>query len=188
MPSLKRPGDLARSPAYPTAPCMAAAAVCPSPHALSPMASRRVPLSNLPNGGNSPLRGPSLVGKRSRSNALLEDSSLQHAPPKKKHAYDLDPPIPRTPRKQASAVASRRGGDPAVDRRQISSKQKERREEIARQDKTELDAQALENVRQWQRHYRKAFPGYVFYFENVPRDAKQACVRELGGLGAVSFQ
>ena len=151
------------------------------------MASRRVPLSNLPNGGNSPLRGPSATGKRPRPNAVLEDSS-QQAPPKKKHAYDQDPPIPRTPRKPVSAIAGRRAEDRAVDRQQITSKPRERRNDISRQEKTELGTRSQEEVQAWKRHYRKAFPGYVFYFENVPRDAKQACVREANGLGAVSWR
>lgn len=46
----------------------------------------------------------------------------------------------------------------------------------------------LENVRQWQRHYRKAFPEFVFYFESVPHDVRLKCLKQLDALGAVSIR
>lgn len=42
-----------------------------------------------------------------------------------------------------------------------------------------------ETLRQWQRYYRKAFPTFVFYFESIPGDVRQKCVRQIMGLGAV---
>lgn len=45
----------------------------------------------------------------------------------------------------------------------------------------------LENVRQWQKHYRKAFPQFVFYFESVPNDVRAKCLKQAIALGAVSL-
>lgn len=56
---------------------------------------------------------------------------------------------------------------------------------------TKLDARAqkqgdnLETIRQWQKHYRKAFPQYVFYFESVPEDVRSRVSRQIQHLGAV---
>jgi hypothetical protein len=44
----------------------------------------------------------------------------------------------------------------------------------------------LESVRQWQRHYRKVFPQFVFYFESVSNDLRDTFARQVRCLGAVS--
>jgi regulatory subunit for Cdc7p protein kinase len=43
----------------------------------------------------------------------------------------------------------------------------------------------LETIRQWQKHYRKMFPSFVFYFESIPDDVKGKVYRQVGTLGAV---
>ena len=48
-------------------------------------------------------------------------------------------------------------------------------------------AEKLDNIRQWQRHYRKAFPSFVFYFDSLPADVRNRSLREVLALGAVSF-
>lgn len=45
--------------------------------------------------------------------------------------------------------------------------------------------QNLETIRQWQKHYRKVFPEYTFYFESVPEDLKARFSRQIANLGAV---
>lgn len=45
-------------------------------------------------------------------------------------------------------------------------------------------AEKLDNIRQWQRHYRKAFPGFVFYFDSLPADVRNRSLREVLALGA----
>ena len=47
---------------------------------------------------------------------------------------------------------------------------------------------SLETVRQWQEHYRNAFPSFVFYFESVPEEARRSCARKIMGLGAVRLE
>ena len=168
-----------------TSTCMAAAAVCPSPHAPDLMASRRLPLSNLPNGANSPLRGTA-TSKRTRPPHGLDDNGPEQAPPSKRHASGVATSIPRTPRKQDTAISNRRVEDGGGDRRPQLMRPRERARPVEHPERLEIDAQSQENIRQWQRHYRKAFPGFVFYFENVTREAKLDCVRHLTELGAVS--
>jgi len=46
-------------------------------------------------------------------------------------------------------------------------------------------AQNLETIRQWQKHYRKVFPEYTFYFESIPEDLKGRFSRQIASLGAV---
>lgn len=48
------------------------------------------------------------------------------------------------------------------------------------------DAQGNSDVRAWQRHYRKAFPSYVFFFENIPADVLVKAQKQITSLGAVS--
>lgn len=49
-----------------------------------------------------------------------------------------------------------------------------------------VSAEKLDNIRQWQRHYRKAFPSFVFYFDSLPADVRNRSLREVLALGAVS--
>jgi regulatory subunit for Cdc7p protein kinase len=42
----------------------------------------------------------------------------------------------------------------------------------------------LETIRLWQRHYRKMFPSFVFYFESIPDDVKTKVLRQVMTLGA----
>jgi regulatory subunit for Cdc7p protein kinase len=45
--------------------------------------------------------------------------------------------------------------------------------------------QNIETIRQWQKHYRKLFPDYTFYFESIPEDLKARFSRQITSLGAV---
>ena len=42
-----------------------------------------------------------------------------------------------------------------------------------------------ESVRQWQRHYKKVFPDFVFYFESVPDEQRVRLLKQITALGAV---
>lgn len=55
---------------------------------------------------------------------------------------------------------------------------------VTRQDRP--SAETLDNIRQWQRHYRKAFPQFVFYFDSIPQDVRGKLARQVIALGAVS--
>ncbi|KAI5286070.1 hypothetical protein KEM52_002156, partial [Ascosphaera acerosa] len=41
-----------------------------------------------------------------------------------------------------------------------------------------------DNLRTWQRHYKRAFPAFVFYFDNVPDELRQRLARQVVSLGA----
>ena len=166
-------------------PRMATVSIPLSPHAIGMMAGRRVPLSNVPNLANSPLRPAAGKRGRTQSNAT-EDALHGQAPPAKKQFVDLEQPISRTPtRKPTSSQLSRVAAEGAPVRKAPAPKEREGPGRTARQEKTEIDNRALERVDQWQKHYRKVFPTFVFYFDGVPDDSRRLCLNGLAALGAV---
>jgi regulatory subunit for Cdc7p protein kinase len=44
-----------------------------------------------------------------------------------------------------------------------------------------------DTIRAWQKHYRKVFPSFVFYFDSVPDDVRVRFVKQINSLGAVSL-
>ncbi|KAL1954191.1 hypothetical protein VTO42DRAFT_1547 [Malbranchea cinnamomea] len=42
----------------------------------------------------------------------------------------------------------------------------------------------IESIRLWQKYYRKVFPSFVFYFENIPDDTRYKFSRQIAALGA----
>ena len=153
---------------------MAAVSIPVSPHAIGVMATQRLPLASIPNGTNSPYPRKAVTPvkrTRSRSNAG------ENTPPLKKQLTDEKCP-PKTPTHKATSA-------------RVDKKIQVERQIIGRtlkQDRTDADTQPLETVLQWQRHFRKVFPSYVFYFENIPEDTRRRCVRSIESLGAVCNQ
>jgi len=47
------------------------------------------------------------------------------------------------------------------------------------------DEESLDNIRAWQRHYKKAFPSFVFYYESVTDETRMKISRMVLSLGAV---
>jgi hypothetical protein len=41
------------------------------------------------------------------------------------------------------------------------------------------------NIHAWQRHYRKVFPSFIFYFDGLPVDLRVRFSRQAGLFGAV---
>ncbi|MCJ1477812.1 hypothetical protein MMC13_006485 [Lambiella insularis] len=157
------------------------------------MANRRVPLSNVPNAANSPFRAVALAAsKRSRMQVgSAEGGSHDEAPPAKKQIVEVNRANPRTPppRKQLQSVEGR-GFSRRPQESQLTNFDKKL---LAVKDKavhgkdvtTERAAdETLEHLRQWQRHYTKVFPTFVFYFESVPDEARKQCTKHLGTFGA----
>ncbi|KAK7534789.1 Dfp1/Him1, central region-domain-containing protein [Phyllosticta citribraziliensis] len=162
---------------------MAAVSIPPSPQALSTMSSRRMPLANVPNGTNSPYRPPAVAAtKRTRSYASEQrDLTYAQQPPSKKLIVeDTDVENRRHVLLQKARQA------------QISAAQK-KQQDVTRDLRlssrpVEKSAKPLhdnyETIRQWQKHYRKAFPQFVFYFESIPEDARTKATKQLLALGA----
>lgn len=46
------------------------------------------------------------------------------------------------------------------------------------------DGSNLESIRQWQKHYRRQFPQFVFYFDSVTDDVRAKSMRSIHHLGA----
>jgi regulatory subunit for Cdc7p protein kinase len=174
---------------------MAAAVYIPqSPHDLfSTMStSRRAPLASIPNATNSPHRALTNSNKRPRASANLFQQeneppqkrqivektrdSLNHATPRRRmtaqsaegRVFEAGPNTAETNSFQRRLVASREKGAPVKVVKNEAQIQKE-----------------AENIRQWQKHYRKIFPTFSFYFESIPEDMRARFTRQVTALGAV---
>jgi len=148
------------------------------------MTNRRVPLANLQNATNSPLRAPVIGAKRQRSFASEQrDIPYGQPPPAKKLLVEVD-----DAESTRYGLGRRSGAPPTALQKRL---------EAAREGKTELkpversqaqkvlDAQGLETIRQWQKHYKRMFPSYVFYFESFPEDMRTTVSRQTHILGSV---
>lgn len=159
---------------------MAAVAVPPSPQLADAMATRRVPLANLQNATNSPLRATQIGGKRQRSAASEQRDLPYGQPPPKKHIIEVDDAESRR-----SGLVRRSGAPTTALTRKLQEARGEPKAVPKQADKASRTANELESIRQWQRHYRKLFPGFVFYFESIPEDVKYRICRQAHSLGAV---
>ena len=157
------------------------------------MSHRRAPLSSIPNAANSPFRAvAAAASKRSRLDAgLQEDPYYDRQPPAKRQALELKSPNLRTPpQKQAPNSGEDRlfnkktqnRKPTAFERKLLAAKEGQQLEKAERQEK----ATGEEGIRSWQKHYRRLFPGFVFYFESLPDDVRLRCSRQIRALGAVS--
>ncbi|KAI9835915.1 MAG: hypothetical protein M1819_001813 [Sarea resinae] len=158
------------------------------------MSSRRIPLANVPNAANSPYRGSTAASKRSRSQSAAIQAELAYGqpPPAKRQMLVADEPCHRDSGEQDSwqnaegRVFSKKasGSQLTPFERKLVAAARERhtvqkpvRPETAAKD-------SLESVRLWQRHYRKLFPQFVFYFESIPEDARAKFSKQIASLGA----
>lgn len=168
---------------------MATLFVPPSPRNSMTMATRR-PLANVPNATNSPHRTGVLPAKRARS-AQIEIPYGQ--PPPKKQVMEKigneSRPITCQTTNTDSKLFTRRSNNTnpsAFEKKLVAARDKER-QSAAKQSRTEkAPADTMDSIRQWQRHYRKAFPQFVFYFDSIPEDLRRRCSRQVIALGAVS--
>ena len=178
---------------------MAAVYGPPSPQAPVTMSSRRPPLANVPNGTNSPRRGAHMAApKRPHpGNSQLENASFQEPPSKRQMVNQADGGIRSPPRKSAhpsldSRLFSRKNENAplsAFERRLVAVREKDKQgaqRQANGTKNTRVAGDSMESIRQWQKHYRKAFPQFVFYFESVPDDIRYKFSKQVRQLGAVS--
>ncbi|MCJ1312297.1 hypothetical protein MMC25_005971 [Agyrium rufum] len=163
------------------------------------MATRRIPLSNNPNAANSPLHGQGTT-KRPRSESVLGIENIHGQPPAKKQALTFEEATLQTPSKKARLDADGRVFNATInnvkkpatatrltsfDKKLLAAAQKEKEVQAKPITKAEqVQEQSLENVRTWQRHYRKAFPEFVFFFDSIPEGIRIQASRNAGVLGA----
>ena len=174
---------------------MAAVSIPPSPYTIGTMTNRRIPLSSVPHAANSPVRAvAAAASKRSRPLDFAQEVTYGHPPPAKKHIIEVKESQPRTPppRRQSSAkegAVFNRGPSgaqlTAFDKKLLAVKDNPAPTKPPRQET--VVEESLESVRQWQRHYRKAFPNFVFYFESIPDESRKQISRQIAHFGAVSL-
>lgn len=170
---------------------MAAVFVPPSPQTAFAMSNRRVPLANVPNAANSPQRaGPLAVKRRSQidipygqpppKKQLLEHEETESKSPTKSR-------VPAYPNTDAKFFSRRLNNVQltAFEKKLVAAKERER-QSLVRVSRNERPADTLDTIRQWQKHYRKAFPQFVFYFDSITEDVRYKCSRQCMALGAVS--
>ncbi|KAL6712158.1 Cdc7p-Dbf4p kinase complex regulatory subunit [Coniothyrium glycines] len=140
------------------------------------MSNRRVPLASLQNATNSPLRAPAVGGKRQRSHASEQRDLGYGQPPLKKQLVEVDDAEARR-----HGLVRRSGAQPTALTRKF---------EAARENKLPAKQSApratndLDTIRQWQRHYRKLFPQFVFYFDTVSASQKDKLLGRAQVLGS----
>ncbi|KAF2858646.1 hypothetical protein K470DRAFT_259552 [Piedraia hortae CBS 480.64] len=152
------------------------------------MGSKRAPLLDVPHAVNSPLRTVAPVsGKRVRAAA----EPLADQPPAKRpnvqqpgngeNLYPHD--------REEDPLGRRVNGQPnAFDRKLAAAKLASHQLKDKVPPRAQMDphetARHNESIRQWQRHYRKEFPSFVIYFDNVTDDVRAKTVRQIHYLGA----
>lgn len=155
---------------------MAAVAVPPSPRVNVAMSNRRVPLASLQNATNSPLRAPAVAGKRQRSHASEQRDAGYGQPPLKKQLIEVDDAEARR-----HGLVRRSGAQPTALTRKLEAA---RENKAPAKQAVQRAANDLETIRQWQRHYRKLFPQFVFYFDSVSVPQKEKLMSRAQILGS----
>jgi regulatory subunit for Cdc7p protein kinase len=164
----------------------------PSPHdPFSRMSTNRsrAPLASIPNATNSPHRALMHSTKRPRAQANI--SQQENEPPQKRQMVEKD--TPTTPRRKIppSTIEGRvfekgtaNGHPTAFQRKLVAARDRTTTLKVTKSVEGPT-AQNLDTIRQWQKHYRKVFPEYTFYFESIPEDFKGRLSRQIASLGAV---
>jgi len=180
---------------------MAAAVFVPqSPHdPLAKMAnpSRRMPLASLSNATNSPHRPLTNSGSK-RPRSIANVSQQENEPPQKrlameKAARDSHPATPRRdhqpqPTMAEARVFERGRGESATNAFQRKLVAVRDKNAGLRVTKSLENSTKEDSIRTWQKHYRKLFPTFSFYFDGVSEEARSRFLRQISSLGAVRLQ
>jgi regulatory subunit for Cdc7p protein kinase len=137
-----------------------------------------MPLANLQNATNSPLRATAIGGKRQRSHASEQrDVPYGQPPPKRHHIIEVDDA-------QSNRLGLvRKSGAPVT---ALTRKLEAAREtKVPPKQVAQRASNDLETIRQWQRHYRKLFPQFAFYFDSVSAPEKDKLMSRARILGSV---
>jgi regulatory subunit for Cdc7p protein kinase len=173
---------------------MAAVFIPPSPQTNFQMATRRPPLANVPNATNSPHNNGFIPSKRPRTQG--SQFELAHCqPPAKKQLRDEENASVRSPSRKTiphggeGKVFTRKNVNApptAFERKLVAARDRDRQSQPRASRSEKQSANTRDNILQWQRHYRKAFPQFVFYFEGMTSEVHNKCSRQVHALGAVS--
>jgi regulatory subunit for Cdc7p protein kinase len=145
------------------------------------MTNRRQALVDIPNAINSPNRGLAALGtKRARSHAADQrELAYGQPPPAKKQLLQTDEQEARR-----NALLQKTGNQPPTALQRKLEAVRDARQTAKPAEKRQVQAN-LEDIRQWQRHYRKVFPQIIFYFDNVPEEIRETIKRQVKHLGSV---
>ncbi|KAJ5090146.1 hypothetical protein N7532_008830 [Penicillium argentinense] len=154
--------------------------------------STRRPLANVPNATNSPHKAGLLPAKRARSTQMEVPYGQ---PPPKKQVTDSFEPESRSPSRAKSTVQqstesrlfarrSNNANPSAFEKKLVAARDRERHPVVKGAKGEKPSADTLDTIRQWQRHYRKAFPQFVFYFDSIPEDVRRKFSSQVVALGA----
>ncbi|KAG4437642.1 hypothetical protein IFR05_006853 [Cadophora sp. M221] len=158
------------------------------------MSGKRVPLSSNPNAVNSPFRAvAAAASKQKRSYATIQrEEAYGQPPPAKKQMLENYQTIRTPPRQQLSQnsvegrVFTRKSNtaqQSAFERKLVAAREREKPQQtVTKADKT--TEENLDTIRQWQKHYRKIFPTFVFYFESISEDVRIKYTKQVVALGA----
>ena len=178
----------------------AAVFIPPSPHdpfARMATSIRRVPLASLSNATNSPHRPLTNSGSK-RPRSVANVSQQENEPPHKRLALERaarGAHNPVTPQKQSQPPVPEgrvfeRGhgesGSTAFQRKLVAARDRDRITGLRVTKNADASAKE-ESIRQWQKHYRKLFPTFRFYFDGFSDDTKSRFLRPIIALGAVCF-
>jgi regulatory subunit for Cdc7p protein kinase len=171
---------------------MATVFIPPSPQNSLNMSTRR-PLANVPNATNSPHRAGLVPAKRPRTTNPPIDIPYGQPPPKKQVIDGLDQESRSPARVKSSTTDSKlftrrstNAQPSAFEKKLVAARDKERQALLKGTKQERPSAESVDSIRQWQRHYRKAFPHFVFYFDAISEDVRAKCSRQVTALGAVS--
>ncbi|KAK5103361.1 Cdc7p-Dbf4p kinase complex regulatory subunit [Lithohypha guttulata] len=156
--------------------------------------TRRQPLMSIPNATNSPHRSLNLNNSGSkRSRALANVSQQENEPPTKRQAIEKSTrePVPITPRRHDQQDTT---GGQVFERGHENTQNNFQKRLVAARDRTATSAKStrsnvvsskeVDSVRQWQKHYRKLFPAFRFFFDAVPDELKTRLIRQAAHFGA----
>lgn len=172
----------------------AAVFIPPSPHNTylnMATSTRRQPLMSISNATNSPLRNHLTNSGSKRTRAAASISQQENEPPTKRQALEKsnNDNVPITPRRQQENAEGRLFDRPTREpfntfqKKLVAARDKEGHTRTTRT--TSHNSKDVENVRQWQKHYRKLFPHFTFYFDSIPEDQKARFGKQVQHLGAV---
>ena len=148
------------------------------------MAGRRAPLAEVPNAANSPFRGLAAAGtatKRARpQTADQRESTYAQPPPAKRQFVETEDSQARR-----NALMKRSSNAPPTALQRKLEAARESKSSHRPTERLRYNAENLESIRQWQNHYKKVFPTFVFYLDSIPLDMKNEIQMDIHTLGAV---
>jgi regulatory subunit for Cdc7p protein kinase len=159
---------------------MSTLAIPPSPHVAAAMSNRRMPLATLGNATNSPLRPAAVGGKRQRSHASEQRDVFYGQPPQKKHIIEVDDAEARR-----HGLVRRTGAPQTALTRKLEAARETKAPPKQPQRATQAAANDVSTIIAWIRHYKKLFPQFIFYFDNVSSVHKDKIMSRAQVLGSV---